>query len=147
MGRMVVGVDGSEPSARALRWALDEAARRGDTVEAVTVWHYPVLTADAMSGTSLAVDAEALAGNARTVLEDTLAGVVADEAARAAVVRIVAEGSPGHVLVEAAAGADLLVVGSRGLGGFAGLLLGSVSNHCVHHAPCPVTVVRPDGGR
>jgi len=146
-GRIVVGVDGSTGSVEALRWAVDEARRRGDTVEAVAVWHYPVLTADALSGSATPVDVETLAGNARAALEDTLARAVPDEADRAAVTRTVVEGSPGHALVEAARGAGLLVVGSRGLGGFAGLLLGSVSNHCVHHAGCPVTVVRPGSGR
>jgi nucleotide-binding universal stress UspA family protein len=56
---------------------------------------------------------------------------------------VVTEGSPARTLLDEARGADLLVVGSRGRGGFAGLLLGSVSQHCVHHAPCPVVVVRP----
>jgi nucleotide-binding universal stress UspA family protein len=146
-GRIVVGVDGSAGSVEALRWAVDEARRRGDTVEAVAVWHYPVLAADALSGTAMPVDVETLARIARDGLEEALARAVPGEAERAAVTRTVVEGSPGHVLVEAAEGAVLLVVGSRGLGGFAGLLLGSVSNHCVHHAGCPVTVVRPGSGR
>lgn len=144
MGRIVVGVDGSAHSVRALRWAVREAGNRGSEVEAVITWHYPVLASDGFSGAVVPIDVAALEDNARQALEKAIEEAVPDAGARAAIVRTVAEGSPGHVLIEASKGADLLVVGSRGHGGFAGLLLGSVSTQCVHHASCPVTVIRPD---
>ena len=133
--RIVVGVDGSDSSLAALEWALDEARLRSGQVKVVTVWHYPIIG----DAAGRAEDYEAFGDNARSVHADALrraseAGVtVAGE---------VTEGHPADVLLKAAVGADLLVVGSRGHGGFAGLLLGSVSSHAVHHAHCPVLVVR-----
>jgi len=144
MGRIVVGVDGSAHSIRALRWAVAEAAARNATVEAVITWHYPVLASDEFSGAVVPVDVAALEANARETLDQAVEAAVPDAGQRDAVVRTVREGSPGHALVEASLDADMLVVGSRGHGGFAGLLLGSVSTQCVHHARCPVTVIRPD---
>lgn len=144
MGRIVVGVDGSEHGVDALRFALAEARAHGSTVEAVLAWTYPIM-ADAYGGTAMAgVNPEVLVEGAKQALEQAIEAATDDPAERAAVQRKVVEGGAGHALVEASRGAQLLVVGSRGHGGFTGLLLGSVSSQCVHHAHCPVVVVRPE---
>lgn len=140
MGTIVVGVDGSGESKEALRWALEEARLRGAAVRAVYAWRDPyVLT----PGFGLPEDFEFDALRERAV--ETLDAVVAEVVGKSSdvpVEAVIAEGSAGSVLVDAAEGADLLVVGSRGHGGFVGLLLGSVSHQCVQHASCPVLIVR-----
>jgi nucleotide-binding universal stress UspA family protein len=147
VGRIVVGVDGSEHSIEGLSWALEEARARQWDVEAVITWTMPVM-ADAYGGGAMAaIDFGAVADAARQTLEAAVTSACPGPDERAAITRTVVEGSAGHVLVEASRHADLLVVGSRGHGGFAGLLLGSVSSQCVHHAHCPVTVVRGDHDR
>ena len=133
----MVGVDGSEPSARALRWAAGHAAATGSSLEVVIAWEYPMTFGWAPP---LPDDYDP-ATDAQRIAEREIAAVLGEEAARG--VRVsVREGHAAQVLLHAAQGADLLVVGSRGHGGFAGLLLGSVSTHCTIHAPCPVLVVR-----
>ncbi len=132
-GRIVVGVDGSPASAEALSWAARQARLTGAALEAVTAWTYPMTYGFPVIAN---VDWE---HGARTVLTDAIHAVLGDDAD---VLRRVVEGHAAQVLTEAAVGADLLVVGSRGHGGFTGLLLGSVSEHVVTHAPCPVVVVR-----
>jgi nucleotide-binding universal stress UspA family protein len=134
-GRIVVGVDGSPSSLTALEWAIGQAALTGASVEAVTSWHVPV----AAGGYSI-VDATDWRANAEAIQDVAIQEVLGDEAVT--VVRRVVQGHPVDVLLHAAAGADLLVVGSRGHGGFAGMLLGSVSQHVVAHAPCVVVVVK-----
>ncbi|WP_035849922.1 universal stress protein [Kitasatospora azatica] len=135
--RIVVGVDGSPSSIDALRWAVDQARTRGAVIEALTAWQYPVST-----GWTVPIEAyEDLAAITRKVLDDA----IVQAAGSACPVEIrprVVQGGTVSCLLEAARGADLLVVGSRGHGGFVGALLGSVSGHCVQHAPCPVVVVR-----
>jgi nucleotide-binding universal stress UspA family protein len=136
---IVVGVDGSDSSQAALRFALSEARLRGAGVRAVAVWHLPVA---AYGGAFVPPDpglASELEPAARTTLERALAD--AGDHADVEVEPVVREGAPARVLLEEASEADLLVVGSRGLGGFRGLLLGSVSQQCSHHAPCPVVIV------
>ncbi len=138
METVVVGVDGSRASAAALEWAGRYAERIGARVLGVTAWHSP---ASAM----WSIDATELQSAAEEVLEGAL------KEARSAhpdveYSGIVDEGLAAPVLLTAAGTADLLVVGSRGHGAFAGMLIGSVSMHCVHHARCPVVVV-PDEGR
>lgn len=138
MGKIIVGVDGSDGSLLALRWAVEEARLRSDELVAVHAWWYPVVT-DVL-GTVTPPPVDELREAAVKALDEAV-----DEAAGSADVHIerrVVEGRPARVLMEAAEGTDLLVVGSRGLGGFTELLLGSVSHQCVHHAPCPVVVVR-----
>lgn len=135
--RIVVGVDGSPSSIDALSWAVDQARARSAVVEAVTAWQYPVTTGWTVP---IAAD-EDLAGIAREVLDDAIAKVTGAEPPVEIRPRVV-EGGAMPCLLDAAKGADLLVVGSRGHGGFTGALLGSVSQHCVQHAPCPVVVVR-----
>jgi nucleotide-binding universal stress UspA family protein len=143
MALIVVGVDGSEGAQAALAWAAAEARLRGARLRAVHAWHLPAaaygsggfvppvgatweddLEEAAKAGLSAALDSAA----------ETLAGLDVE--------RRVVEGSAAVVLTEAAADADLLVVGSRGLGGFKELLLGSVGHQSAQHAPCPVVIVR-----
>ena len=138
---IVVGVDGSESARVALRFAFEEARRRGAAVRAVVAWQPPVGGDDAglaMIDTGSLV--EELSGEAYARLAREL-DEVADLAGDVTVERIAREGRPASVLLEEAAEADLLVVGSRGLGGFRGLLLGSVGQQCAHHAPCPLVIV------
>ena len=138
---IVVGVDGSSSSQAALRWALRQAQLEGAPVEAVAAWTYPPL-----SGWGPTVPGPEIEEAARRALAETV--TQEEDTARPAVpVRQLAEcGHPAEVLLRAARGAHLLVVGSRGLGGFSGTLLGSVSRHCAEHASCPVVVVRSADG-
>lgn len=136
-GTIVVGVDGSTPSQRALEWAMRQAEYEDGLVVAVLAWQVPATYGAAamlMPPEDFAVEAKA-----------ALAAVVDAAAAERPEVRIeraVVEGNPAKVLLDQAKNADLLVVGSRGHGGFVGALLGSVSHHVIHHAPCPVVVIR-----
>lgn len=136
-GRILVGVDGSDGSARALRWALTEARAHGMVVDAVTVWESPNVFGE---GFFTPEGEKELAGAARRRLERTIEEVVGEHPGTE-VHPIVYRGDPGAVLCRWSEDADLLVVGSRGLGGFTGLLLGSVSAKCAHHGRCPVVVV------
>lgn len=136
---IVVGVDGSDSSIRALRWALEEARQRDASVRAVLSWEMPAVVGDVMGG--MTFDPSLLAEGAQAQLDEALAAACPDEAERARVERHVVLGSPASALIGQAEGAALLVVGSRGHGGFLGLLLGSVAQHCVTHATCPVVVV------
>jgi nucleotide-binding universal stress UspA family protein len=140
--RIVVGVDGSASSKAALGWAIRQADLTGAMVDAVIAWHYP---GEYGYPTPIADDAnyEELATK---VVTDTIAAVAGPDAPVEIRPRVV-EGNPAMVLLRAAAGADLLVVGSRGHGGFVEALLGSVSQHIVHHAMCPVVVLRGWPGR
>jgi len=131
--RIVVGVDGSEHSVAALRSAAKLARLTDATIEAVAAWSFPISITPLPIDWSPRDDAESLAGAAL----DEVFGAVR----LSTVSLLVQEGSPARVLIEAAEGADYLVVGSRGHGGFAGLLLGSVSAQCAEHASCPVLVV------
>ena len=140
MGFIVVGIDGSAESKRALHWALDEARRREARLVAVHSWTYQFTSGPGyLPGADPEVRAS-IQKEAEQVIDDALAdvGTVGVEVECRA-----PEGSPSATLVEAAEGAELLVVGSRGRGGFSGLLLGSVSQQCAHHAPCPVVIVPP----
>lgn len=141
--RIVVGVDSSEGSTTALRWAMRQARLTGATVEAVAAWEQP--TAYGYGYGYVTSPSTVDVGTMQTTTEKNLAETVADAAGRqdqpGAVRTSVVQGHPVQVLIAAAAGAEMLVVGSRGHGTFAGLLLGSVSQHCVQHAPCPVVVV------
>ena len=139
-GRIVVGVDGSDASRDALGWALAEARLRGALVEVVHVWHYPAW-ADTPMLASPVIPHEDLEAEARAVVDKALeeSGATGEASSASAVVL---EGAAAEHLVERARQADLLVVGHRGRGGFAGLLLGSVAYQCATHATCPVVVVR-----
>lgn len=131
---VVVGVDGSESSRQALLWARFLAQATGSTVEAVAA--YPWAGFDWAAAPSDWSPAE----NAHRLLADTLEAVFGDQPPPS-LKTTVREGGAAKVLLEVADGAQMLVVGSRGLGGFSGLLLGSVSAACAEHATCPVLVV------
>lgn len=135
--RIVVGLDGSPPSRRALRWAWMQASRTGAGLRVVMAWENPspdVWVPHDPPGTDrLAVTRHAL---------ERITGETLGDDPGVDVELVAAEGHAAKILVDSASDADLLVVGSRGHGGFAGVLLGSVSLHCVSHAPCPVVVVR-----
>jgi nucleotide-binding universal stress UspA family protein len=138
--RIVVGIDGSRGSLDALRWAIDEAELRDAAVTAVISWQVPAWFV--LEGGGKAEQqrlAEAFGKTAASTLEEAVADALGSRAVP--VEQRVVDGSAVAALLDAADGADLLVVGSRGLGGFRGLLLGSVSSQCVQHAPCPVVVI------
>jgi len=138
--RIVVGVDASEESKAALRWAARYAASIGADLDVVHAWH--------------ALDEHAWLqslpppADPTDIARKALAHVV-DEVVTPATLRVqtfVLEGHAAQVLVNASRGADMLVVGDRGFGGFDGLLLGSVSGHCAAHATCSVAIIRAQGG-
>ncbi len=143
--RIVVGVDGSPSAEAALRWAVGQAELTGSTIDAVIVWQYPA----ALAGFGMAPMAISV-GDFRETAEKTAAEAISnavDPGSKVTVREQVVEGYPAQVLLDVAKGADLLVVGSRGHGELAEALLGSVSQHCVHHAPCPVVVIRGQAHR
>jgi nucleotide-binding universal stress UspA family protein len=142
-GAVVVGVDGSTGSIRALTWAGEEARLRKARLKALLAWEYPlVMYAD--------VDPpppEETVSEVHRQAEERLAQAVAEAGPALDDVEVeesVVEGAAASVLIEAGQAADLIVVGTRGHGGFTGLLLGSVSQQVAHHAPCPVVIVPPE---
>jgi len=135
-GTIVVGVDGSEASRDALRWAAKQAAATKCRLQVVMSWDIPAMAY--MAALPVGYDWES---DTRKVLADTVEEVLGADP-EIDVTSTVMEGRPAPVLLEQAKDADLLVVGSRGHGAFTGMLLGSVSEHCVNHAHCPVVVVR-----
>lgn len=141
MGRIVVGVDGSGGSRAALRWAAEEARLRGADLDVVAAWQFPVYSVPAGVVWTGTLDWSSLAESTERMLTDLIAESAVAAEPGVTVRKTVVEGAPAPVLLEAASGADLLVLGARGHGGFRSLLLGSVSNQCVHHAPCPVVIV------
>jgi nucleotide-binding universal stress UspA family protein len=135
--RIVVGVDGSGSSKAALRWAIRQAKLTGSSVDAVTAWRYPAAYG-LTPGSGGPFDFEANAKNALIEALAEVSGLEPDVPVRP----LVTGGIAAEVLLHEAKGADLLVVGSRGHGGFASAVLGSVSMYCVLHAHCPVLVLR-----
>ncbi len=135
MGRIVVGVDGSEPSKEALRWAARLAPGLGATIEAVIAWEFPTNFGWAVEAGDWRPDHDA-----GVILEETLTDVFGSTRPPG-LVASVQEGRAASVMLEAARDADMLIIGSRGHGGFTGLLLGSVSAECAEHSSCPVLVV------
>ncbi len=133
---IVVGVDGFESSKAALRWAIHQAKLTGAVVEAITAWQVPVGT-----GWVPATELPDYQADAAAILGEAMTEMCAVDPDVQVCPRVV-EGRAGQVLAEAAESADLLVVGSRGHGGLAEALLGSVGQYCVHHAPCPVLIIR-----
>ena len=139
-GFVVVGVDGSESSMDALRVAAEEARTRGAKLRIVVAWHIPlaVYTDGLPPPEEITTDMQDAAQEIAKQAEAAVPAGVDFET------RLV-EGQPADALIEESEGAEVLVVGSRGLGGFARLVLGSVSQHVSHHAKCPVVIVPPDG--
>jgi nucleotide-binding universal stress UspA family protein len=154
MGTIVVGVDESAGSDSALRWALQEARLRGAKLRVVHVYPpapLPVSEAGvgAVGGMGVPVVAEsaaelgrAAAAEATNLIEEALRRAGTDSL-HVEIERVALEGAPAQTLIESARGMDLLVLGSRGRGGFLGLLLGSVSQQCAQHPPCPVVILPP----
>ena len=137
MAKIIVGIDGSEPSNAALGWAIEHAGP-DDTLVLVHSWQIHAvgaLEAVAYNPADFEVEAKRL----MEAVVDQVIGEVADGGPT--IESRVVHGHPGHELIEASKDADLLVVGSRGYGGFRGLLLGSVSTYAVHHAHSPIVVV------
>lgn len=142
MAKIVVGVDGSEHARAALDWAIGEARLRAAPLVVASAWHVP-LAAYGAPGFAPAVTPslpESIRLEAERVARES--AQQAREGGVDRVEEVVREGQAADVLTQAAADAELLVVGSRGHGGFAGLLLGSVGHQCTHHSPCPVVIVR-----
>jgi nucleotide-binding universal stress UspA family protein len=140
MGRIVVGVDSSDHAVRALGWAIEEARLRGSSLELVHAYPTPEVTA--MPAIITLPSDEELRAAARATVDEAL-----ERAGGAEGVDVTVRVEPGGaawVITEAAQGADLLVLGARGLGGFRGLLLGSVSQQAATHSPCPVVIVPPE---
>ena len=144
---IVVGVDSSHGSKTALGWALAQARLTGVAVEAVAAWQQPATYEYSYGTIPFPSPGDTIAATAEKVLTETVAEAVGTGGQPVDVRVKVAHGPAAQILLEAAAGAELLVVGSRGHGAFAGMLLGSVSQHCIQHAPCPVIVVPDDKPR
>ncbi len=161
MGRIVVGVDGSKESHEALRWALEEAKLRGAELHVVHVYgpigeESPYAASYAYApdrGTAGRLTEEearwreerqrTVHERAKRIVNDVVKAVGADHADLPVHQEVIAGARSAQALIDRSRNADLLVVGSRGRGGFKGLLLGSVSQQLVQHAPCPVVVIRP----
>ncbi|MER6094456.1 universal stress protein [Streptomyces sp. NPDC001728] len=141
-GRIVVGVDGSAPALKALKWAAGQAALTGDSLQTVISWEYPASWATLMPGMPAEFDPERLA---KQILDESIDQTLTPQEA-AATTRTVVGGNAPQALLDAAKGASLLVVGDRGYSGFKAAMLGSVSSHVTQHAPCPVVVVRGETG-
>jgi nucleotide-binding universal stress UspA family protein len=142
VGEIVVGVDHSAGAREALRFALTEARLRGASLSAIHTWQPPYSGAGFgfAEAAYRADELSDLRSAAEAALDATIEEAIPD-VAEVDIERRVIEGAPAGVLVEQSRGAELLVVGSRGLGGFRGLLLGSVGQQCAHHAACPVVIV------
>jgi nucleotide-binding universal stress UspA family protein len=138
--RVVVGVDGSPQAELALRWAIREATAW--QAELVAVTGVPVTSSTgALAWLPDAVDHDQVLQDVASALDVLIDRVAADEPGAPTVKRTVLDGTGAQLLTEASGTTDLLVVGSRGRGGFAGLLLGSTSQAVLHHAQCPVVVI------
>lgn len=145
---VVVGVDGSAGSSEALRWALAEARLRNVRLRALHSWIYVHKVVPPLVGYPYTIDAiEPAVADAAAEMEQATEAILERAIAELDEVddveeRAIVQGPAAQALIDAVSEHDLLVVGSRGHGGFAGLLLGSVSQQCAQHAPCPVVIVR-----
>jgi nucleotide-binding universal stress UspA family protein len=143
---VVVGVDGSEGSWQALRWAFDEAALRRTPLSVVHAWAPPGVS-QPISVVLRHPSTVDYVAHGRKLLHAMVDGLIARGPQRPTAIDLLPiEEQPARALLDCSHGAGLLVVGSRGRGGFMGLLLGSVSQQCVHHASCAVVVVPAHGG-
>jgi nucleotide-binding universal stress UspA family protein len=136
---VVVGVDGSAAAQEALRWAVQDARRRGCRVDAVSAWHPDngIVIGPVPAEIGLRMSSDSVRAARQAVLDRAVEGIEGVE-----IRPILVEGDPGTILTSASEHAELLVVGSRGAGLIAEVVLGSVSSYCVHHASCPVVVIR-----
>lgn len=134
--RIVVGVDGSEPATRALEWAIGEARRWPAVIDVVTAWTFPMV-----EGYAFTTSVDDVQRQAREVVDAAMT-VVATEAPEVVVRGETAQGEAGPMLVNAARGADLLVVGTQSAGPLKRFFVGSVSAYCTKHATCSVVIVR-----
>ena len=141
MTEIVVGVDGSEGSRRALEWAYEEAAQRGASLQVVSAWGASPMPPLPEAGT-WPPPTDELRSAAKAMVDLVVHDVVGSRS-DVDLEATVAEGPPARMLLERARDADMLVVGSRGLGGFGSLMLGSVSTQCAQHATCPTVIVPP----
>ena len=144
--KIVVGVDGSPSSRVALRWAVRQAVLTGETVDAVTAWQFPMVLRTSAWAPIYVDEAARLEEDARKTLDTVISDEVAPADRQLVTARVV-QGDPTQVLREAAASAGMLVLGSRGHGSLADALLGSVGQYCVHHAHCPVLIMRGEPHR
>jgi nucleotide-binding universal stress UspA family protein len=138
MGRIVVGIDGSEDALKALRWALDEAKVREASVHLVHSWTFPPMPPLGPDG----IPHGDLLQAAEQVLDDAVAKIGTGHGVE--ITREIANDPPAQALIRASKDAEMVVIGSRGVGGFTGLLLGSVSHQVASHAVCPVVIVPHD---
>jgi nucleotide-binding universal stress UspA family protein len=141
--RIVAGVDGSPPSIAALRWAVEQAKVTGGSVDAVMAWEFPVAGGSYGWAPTVPFDDTDYRELAAKTLNAAVEAVSPPPGVRAR--QSVVEGNPAQVLLNAAQDAALLVVGNRGHGAFVDALIGSVSVRCLHHATCPVVIVRDQG--
>ncbi len=141
MQTIVAGIDGSNDSAAAVRFAAAEARLRGATLRLVCAWQIPPSIYGGPIVFPLPELRDSLQSAARGALDEAVAQI---EPQDVQIETVAPEGAPAAALLEHAGDAAMLVVGSRGRGGFKGLLLGSVSSHCAQHASCPVVIVRSD---
>lgn len=139
--RVVVGVDGSDGSSRALRWAAEEARERGAELNVVAAYPRPSARLTSEFGSVPWLERTNWRGDAEATLEETVRDTLGEDPG-VTLKLILAEGSAAKALIDLSADADLVVVGTRGHGGFTGMLLGSVSQHVTTHAHCAVVVVR-----
>jgi nucleotide-binding universal stress UspA family protein len=141
--KIVVGIDGSEAAKNALRWALEEARLRSAEIVAVHAWEAPPAMPE--PGPAPGFDLVGILPEVEEAGERLVKAVVEEvvgDDSDVTVEPVAIQGPAASVLVEAARDADMLVVGSRGHGGFTALLLGSVSQQLAHHAPCPLLIHR-----
>jgi nucleotide-binding universal stress UspA family protein len=143
---IVVGVDGSEDSKYALRWAAQQAELTNAPLQAITAWHFPIDFGTAWQipatyGRSHDFSGVDFSEEAKRTLDGTIEEVLGKDP-RVSVTPELVSGHPAQVLIDASQQAGLLVLGASGHGGFVGMLLGSVTQHCVSHSACPVVVVR-----
>jgi nucleotide-binding universal stress UspA family protein len=137
--RVVVAVDGSGVSRQALAWAAEEARLRDGTLEVVNAWRAPYLAAYPLA--PLPLDTGPFEEASNEILENAVSSIPHDQQP-ARIERISLHGGAAEVVLDVAKGADLVVLGSRGLGGLEAALLGSVTTQVTHHASCPVVVIR-----
>lgn len=136
---VVVGVDGSTAAQAALRWAVEDARRRGCRVDAISAWHSDrgMVIGPMPTEVGMRLSPETVRAEQQAMLDQSVAELDGVE-----IRRILFEGDPRTALVEASKSAELIVVGNRGHGPITEAILGSVSSYCVHHAACPVVVIR-----